>query len=776
MMTERNPGVLTLREVDASAPANAALIALSRERVVRVACSAEVPDRIAVATQNGFVQVIDSESGDYRIYCTFLGPIPLDAPVRCLSLVPGLYAATGGAQVHLAYSLSSSNELLLASTAEGAVTVLARCAARPSCVAADGDYITCGDGGGSVAAWRCWSAASPPQLLWRAELFDGAAVTCLQPVRGHLAAAAADCRCLVLSLDTGALVARLAQDRDPAVGLLPLTAPPAPRGTVAVCTPSSFGVFRVPAAPTEALGLPCAAVRLDTEVCCVSCCGGHLAAGTESGVVLVFSCDARDGAIEERVRFDVGYGVAGVQLYASGALLVVTTTGDVWRWPLTDLFAAPPADADAPEANEVGGEEEGEGEAPPEHSVTRIGEDSAAPEELAAASERDSDSDSDKGSNGSGASRAGAERRSESGSTTASHTNSEDKEAADEGSCTATSAAGAAEATPQPQPPRLAREASTSSSSSVTSNRKEDLEKQEEEEEEVYTSVPEEESSTSTSTSSSSSSEPPTPSTTPTPTATAATPPSRGRSEAGQLVAVEVAPPRPEPSALLKALGPAPTIEGLRRGRRMDPRRLASILQQEERNACEGTDEGEEGERREGGPLFAGAVSSAPLLQRQLEELEDVSFDYDAYRREHALEAEALRYRYPVIAPRFTLADRLFDSVTAPAALDGPRRGDDPDKDNEKGKDANKENVGDDLRALTYGRVARYRDPVIEEERRRGGPCIGDHHCEDLLFGGKSGNASSVRQTILFQESCVGLPPLELLPLPLPVPPTPAVY
>ncbi|KAG5511346.1 hypothetical protein GH5_07595 [Leishmania sp. Ghana 2012 LV757] len=364
------------------------LFAACRESVVHVAASHLLPHCVTVTTRNGFVQLIDTATGEFRLFLTYLDRLPLDASLRCFSLVPSLYAASQQRhrrpQHHLLYSLSYSNELLLANVETGEVRVFATCESRPSVVQCDGDYIVCGEGNGQVTVWRAsveeWdvrytssSAASTSPLppLWRAPLFEST-VTCAHLHRDRLVCCSADYRCIVAGVEDGVVYASLPLDLEQAVAVFTLTKPPTAsllHKSLAVCLTSRISVFASRPAGDTAVSaqlspsLPTAvhserwtqqgdSVVGREEVACASCLGGYLAAGTLSGLVLLYSCDAAAPLIKELVRFNVGYSVMGMQLFPNDTLLVVTSVGDVWRWPLCDLLRS--ANATGAEGGEDG--------------------------------------------------------------------------------------------------------------------------------------------------------------------------------------------------------------------------------------------------------------------------------------------------------------------------------------------------------------------------------------------------------------------------------------
>jgi hypothetical protein len=372
-----------LKEIEAGNPEDQAVLELfasSREHVVHVSASCLLPDKIAVTTKNGFVELIHSTSGEFRLFLTYLDHIPLDAALRCFSLAPSLYAISAKQQHNLVYSLSYSNELLCANVETGVVLTLATCVSRPSVVECDGDYIVCGEGNGQLSLWlgsaeeservrvRGTGNRSLPPLMWQRRVFDDT-VVCIGLHRDQLVCCSADYLCLVVAVDDGSVRASLSSlDLDRGVAAFVLTAPQLANGqnVLAVCLASRISVFAsqpagerdeaagASARPTSALPSSFPSPSMSSarwsyrggcglsegeEITCASCLGAYLAAGTRSGLVLLYACNAVTQQVSEVVRFNVGYGVKGTQLFADDTLLVVTSVGDVWRWPLQDLLS-----------------------------------------------------------------------------------------------------------------------------------------------------------------------------------------------------------------------------------------------------------------------------------------------------------------------------------------------------------------------------------------------------------------------------------------------------
>jgi len=364
--------VFFLKEIGISDNADEAaleLFASCQEQVVSVSATPLMPDYIAVTVRNGFIELIHTVSGNFRLFLTHLDHIPLDASLRCFSLVPNFYpTALDGPRYYLLFSLAYSNELLLANVDTGRTLTLATCSTRPSTVHCDGDYIACGEGDGCVTVWQTsgedspeyWAERGRPPVVWKSTLLNDT-VSCLHIYRDTLFCCSVNFHCILVSIEHGHVLSRLSVDFEPVVGAFPLTYPRLPRLVLAVCLRSRISIFgrdvvggttmeddrsRAGAAVPSGEVVPhqrsqwlhTGGAALDADVECASCLGPYLATGTSSGVVVLYHCDAALTLVGEVIRFDVGYSVKGIQLFDDDSLVVVTSVGDVWRWPLQDLL------------------------------------------------------------------------------------------------------------------------------------------------------------------------------------------------------------------------------------------------------------------------------------------------------------------------------------------------------------------------------------------------------------------------------------------------------
>jgi hypothetical protein len=229
--------LMTLREIDKNAPANAHLMErfeLGRTSVALVATSVAHPSTVVLATSNGFLQLIDTSTGVFRLFVVQLDAgVFVELPPHCLAVdpTPGLVAAAaqpfGGSsgslalglgpgsrfapppmEVALVFSPSYSPLVVHASTLTGVCHELVALRARPSALSIDGDFAVAGDSSGEACAWRSGSYA----LLWRTALTakrTTAAVTTILQHRETSFFALSNKTVIVCAVRTGAVIAVL---------------------------------------------------------------------------------------------------------------------------------------------------------------------------------------------------------------------------------------------------------------------------------------------------------------------------------------------------------------------------------------------------------------------------------------------------------------------------------------------------------------------------------------------------------------------------------------
>ncbi|KAG5485819.1 hypothetical protein LSCM1_07232 [Leishmania martiniquensis] len=914
------------------------LFAACRESVVHVAASHLLPSHVTVTTKNGFVELIDTATGEFRLFLTYLDRIPLDASLRCFSLVPSLYAASQQhhrrPQYHLLYSLSYSNELLLANVETGKVRVFVTCESRPSVAQCDGDYIVCGEGNGQVAVWRasveewdvrytCSSAAStlPLPPLWRAPLFEST-VTCANLHRNQLVCCSADYRCVVAGVEDGVVCAILPLDLEQAVAVFSFTQPLTAsllHKSLAVCLTSRISVFASRSAGDTAASaqlspsLPTArhseswthqgdSILGREGVACASCLGAYLAAGTLSGLVLLYSCDAAAPLVKELVRFNVGYGVIGMQLFPNDTLLVVTAVGDVWRWPLCDLLRSasasgaegeeggtieaeptaaahqPPLPLDAPgmpaalsplddtfppeprvpaSPHEVSYTQEGDTDdrnlsaqdaAPLVHTPQRDCEAAARTQEAATAVSVDaiigasSDAEEER--------TPSVHLRTASASGRASSASSRDDRdenlsGEDGGESTGMDARRAEPATVLflPQPPPLV---SSTAADKCEEERAADevtrctpiAQRPTLYDPEESTGEPEVVNVDVLSTAATESVErshndlliavspPSTADTTAHHDAALEDSGTEGPAMAARRSGVDAAKEgatsdkclqslradyvglqdtttvtqdtaRSIPGiegrqgavtrkaavddlelefarAMKRLLGPVVDVGGLRKGRRMSPRKVAGVLANLTNQQMASASAKTLSHEAPSQPHALEGPNSTQMLEEKRAALEAAAFDFEAYRQAHRLEVDALKYHHPVRAPAYTLQDRVFGAVESAGRLCGKEA---QVAAGTAGRAAAvlPPAAEDELRDVTYGKVRWTLDPHIAEERRRGGPEMARHHCDDLIFS----TPHPPKTSVLFAEEAPLMASAaweEVLLLPLPLPPAPSVF
>lgn len=748
--------ILLLRELDAKNPKDETLLHLfqrSREHVQQVSTYFHTPSHVAVTTQNGFVQLIDTSSGSFRLFLTHLQTlIPLDTSLRCFSLVPSLFAAT---QHHyLLYSLSYSNELLLANFETGHVEVLATFTTRPSTVSCDGDYLTCGEGCGQVSVWRASTATGQPRSLWRRAVLEDT-VTQLLVQDAFVICCAADFTCSVVSVESGAAVARLVHEPDQVAAVLPLDA-----HALALCLPSRISVYaREKDSSGSGGGYTWAytgGLPLDTLLACATCHGAYMAAGTVSGVVVLLECAAATGQVQELVRFDVGYAVVALQLYDDNTLLVVTSAGDLWKWPLEELLASSPAGGGEAAAGDEEEEEIGHAMgAPPQPTLptqpNSYIDDSYQREEASYHSH--------------GADEEGRDREEEykedeelqeqpETASTAYTTDEEDEIVGDSRAAALYDDNSAALTVPAMMDPHLPHERESDTQ----------LEQKDDARERSSTSVAKDAADQQRGSGSRASS-PPLSDTSSAPEDEAGQTDGSEEPDIVEVVESEVALPNPREAEALrtieKELGPARPIAGLRRGPRMDPHKIIAVLSESAAN---------DGQLALPAPV---EPQSTQLLLEQRAALQGTAFDYDAYKAAHPLEVEALPYEHPVRMPVYSLQDRVYEAVpkvcdTEVKRITGGVVSQQLMEEVAAGVPPQKL---DDLADVTYPKFVRQKDPALEEERQRGGPDIFQHACDDLIYMVPDPSA-----TVLFNEYQLKPSSTHAVLLPMPLPPTPSVF
>ncbi|KAF8278540.1 putative suppressive immunomodulating factor [Trypanosoma cruzi] len=861
---------VTLRELDTLERADQPLLERferCRHEVVRVSASSILHDCIAVTTKGGFVELINIDTGAFRLFLSHLGDTPLESLLRCFSLVPSLYAARG--RHHLLYSLAYSNELLLADMEQGTVEVLARFHSRPSVVFCDGDYMVCGEGCGQVTLWRAPCEASGAKLFWRRPVFSDT-VLCISVQRDYVFCSSADYHFYVLTLESGEVVAALPHEPSPAVAIQSAANSQVSHTLTVLCLPGVLSVYSPPptqedvsAATTIANStwICTALLRLDVQISCASCCAGLMALGTASGVVLLASMTTTNGEAVERVRFDVGFSVIGIQIFKNGELVVVTSAGDVWKWAIEDLL---PREADMMEGQE---EEEEEEEVenlfvpqphmrPPDTrwvktTTTAEAEAGAAGKATSGDRVRMSDEEEivvevgDEASSTSSAlwseschpvqlekSTAGLGNptgdgitegngvpllRSISHSERTIHVNPIHISSSTKSTDTATAAVVVAHDDTATEDHVIAVRGVDKSASVAVISVNTDEEKDEvnhsvdDDHDDEYSEHSFQPSSISIVAGTigaadaarsvilaplqiepnmNSHSVPHVAAATPTtitPTTTNTSPfnadPSAHRvgtqlhQEDGVVVTVQKAKDAPFPpvstssacSRALKCLlrgtelGPPAVINGLRAGKRMDPRKARHIVE----NSC-----------TDAAALPEPESQSSRILVDHRQALEEAKFDYAEYTKAHLLKAESLKYRYPVKLPVHGLHTHLF-AAAVPRLQDRPNGNMESAEDGDKRKKRRKQQLQqkqqqpiiDDLMNATFQNFTRRKDAALEEERLRSGPDIQQHFCDSLLFGPVDPSG-----TVLFEETRVQLAVPKMLFLPMPLPPTPSVF
>ncbi|CCD15210.1 unnamed protein product [Trypanosoma congolense IL3000] len=833
---------LSLRELDASEQEDQKLLKSFEQfrcNVVRVSSCRILHECIAITTKGGFVQLVNISTGAFRVFLTHLGDTPLESTLRCFSLVPSLYATRGSH--YLLYSLSYSNELLLADMERGAVSVLAAFHSRPSTVYCDGDHMVCGEGCGQVTLWRSQGNVADAVLQWRRPVFSDT-VICITLQRGYLFCSSADHHCYVLSLETGDVLTKLQQDCKAAVALHSAAVSQLSLGFVMLFLPTALSVYSPPedsaftttACENEGAWSCKCAVPFNVEISCASCCGNYIACGTACGLVLLLTVSEPGNEVVELVRFNVGFPVVCVQLFDDSTLLVVTSAGDVWRWSTVDLLPEagfedaeegeegtpmpnmhPPTatvstvrPSDGPEMESYNGDPEVRaGDECEPHGVNQetgeivvLMDDESLPSprcpsplhpECGLTCRNESHAFDDGGTVGidhvqdmQGEERMVPSTKGPFGSDDekgrmcepealvdiaieAHFPHEEDNRKlpsrlaspprANFAECTTTAPAsavrmecGAPHCRTSPPLSSLCGERNFHTTDGVAG-------------------VPD-----------SSGVEEPAPdgtamedgSVTPQ-NATLAV--SNSNAYTASKIDADAEdhkriPSRVDVSGALKKvlketnLSPPAPIEGLRVGRRMNPRKINRVLESPAMRDVEHAIESQ----------------SSKMLADYQQAMEESRFDYAAYVKANPLKAEAVKYRYPVKMPVYSANAKVLSPAAELLVTDksNPQgvhtkcsAGEKSQKNNRRHQEFPRSPTEDDLMDVTYGRFVRRKDPLLEEERRIGGPDIWCHSCDNLLCGPVDPSG-----TVLFQELRVQPPSLDVLLLPMPLPATPTMF
>ncbi|ESL09548.1 hypothetical protein TRSC58_02729 [Trypanosoma rangeli SC58] len=827
--------VVTLRELDTLEREDQPLLERferCRHDVVRVSASSILHDCIAVTTKGGFVELINIDTGAFRLFLSHLGDTPLESLLRCFSLVPALYAARG--RHHLLYSLAYSNELLLADMEQGTVEVLARFHSRPSVVYCDGDYMLCGEGCGQVALWRAPCDAAGAKLLWRQPVFADT-VLCISVQRDYVFCSSADYHVYVLALESGEIVAALPHEPAPAVALQPAAASQVSRTLTVLFLPEILSVYSPPPLVEDAPATATidnstwsrtAVLRLDVHISCASCFAELMALGTASGVVLLLGMEATSGELVERVRFDVGFSVIGIQIFSNGKLAVVTSAGDVWKWAIHDLL---PREGDGAEGEEEEEEEEAENLFVPQPHTKPLDSTQTAPPP--ASSDRGGVSDEKEivvemgdeaySSVSSSLSVSCHSVRLESGAADVCSQSGEvgiERGAAsswrlnvDSGMIPCNPIDGMTE-TGVARGKRAAENTAAAVGTAgqslslaaavvITNDEKDDVDDVDGSDgsggndDNGYGGRGSEHSFQPSSISivagtvgaadtlQSVSFAPPhacpdmdphsTSHVVDCPTCFSADPsaPRDGaqlQREGGVMVAAAVSKDAQFPSAFISSACSRALRCVLRRTDLGPPAVITGLRSGKRMDPRKARHTVENSHAEAALPQPESQSSTVLVNHRQA--LEEAKFDYEEYAKAHSFKAEALKYRYPVKLPVHGLHAQMF--AAAEPRLQDRSNGnvENAESDDKRKKQRQQQTTIDDLMNVTFQNFTRRKDTALEEERRHGGPDIRQHLCDNLMFGPVDPSA-----TVLFQETRVQLAVPNMLFLPMPLPPTPSV-
>lgn len=372
-------GALRLFEIDKDSrqPAEMELMkrfSTSKTNVSRADHCREFPNLLALACKAGFIQLIDTARGTFRLVLTYVGDHPMvDMDIRCLAIDPAS-RIVAYEQLCLIYSLSHSSDMLYANTVTGDVRVLLSFASRPSALCADGDHILCGDGTGDLALLRSCEADQP--VVWRRQVGKQGIVQVAMH-RTAVFAACADFSVKVVSLATGSVTSSIMSASSTVCGIAALH----PHDdTVAVATTQGSILFWQPdnafrggdeedshpfaalpqAAPGRFVGFPpkpnvvhrtldvnpssnwsAVGMMASVKIKSLSVQQGFMIVGGQDGRFVLYDATVSVATVKELPLLtchEVSHPVLLATVTKDNHVCLVTTNGDVWRWPISDIL------------------------------------------------------------------------------------------------------------------------------------------------------------------------------------------------------------------------------------------------------------------------------------------------------------------------------------------------------------------------------------------------------------------------------------------------------
>lgn len=327
-------------------------------------------------SKRGFLQVVNLQRGSFSCFLTHVAETPAESSIRCMAFAPCVFspslvtsgddrsedALTSMCPCMVVYALAYSNQVLVGDPNTGQVIVLDEYQCRPSCVVADGSVIVAGDGRGRVHAYRGALVtetqdgfASEKSLMWSTPLTVHSVATVGFVQDRFVVAGSNDFTISVLDAGTGTVVSSLIGESTPLVAIrVPVGFERPATPTVELCFSSGVtcrfsshdgtswsltNAARLPASPSCVAAVRSAAPPRD-EIAIT---------GTDDGNVILCVMSGRKW--EATNSIEVNSRVAGVFVVAPNdacaSVIVCTEAGDIWQWTMAELDATEEKEADA---------------------------------------------------------------------------------------------------------------------------------------------------------------------------------------------------------------------------------------------------------------------------------------------------------------------------------------------------------------------------------------------------------------------------------------------
>ena len=343
----------------------------NRDKIALTASCSSLPDVVATATTNGFVQVASLSGTSFRLFLVHLEETPLEAPLRLLHVAR--VGASASEVTHILFALAHDNGLCVGNVNSGEVQRLHSFVSRPSAIFCDGDHTLCGDASGELALWRHSFGFDEP--LWTRNVLT-TGVSALNVCRDIILVGTADFVVNVLSMQ-GRLLTTLPCEASPIRNAFAFFSHASFRYLGVVTAEGVLTVWQ-PAPNDSNSWTPASVLQLEfPSVSSVTISNNFIAIGSETGQVALY--DATDAnEIRPITCFPLKHAILGATVADDSHFVVVTSGGDVWRWPLKDVL--PNGEEETAIVNEQKVEDDHKSHAPQEYDFSSDAPADAAPE------------------------------------------------------------------------------------------------------------------------------------------------------------------------------------------------------------------------------------------------------------------------------------------------------------------------------------------------------------------------------------------------------------